>query len=198
MILSTKLTVYTTTATWFKAESLQFVDVVLRGAGGGGSTDTGGGGGGAVDKRIGHDELPDLLTVSVGAGGTSGEDGTPTRFGELLTAENGRGGLYGGVGGLSYMRGGNGGVANSAGQSVTSEVVRLLAGGGGGAGSGSVGGRSGFTPANTSNPAFWQWLQSGGGGNSGQFGGFPAGGGGAGAPGANGVCTVIEYHREEY
>lgn len=197
MILRTSLLVYTSTGTWMKLPSLQFVELVLRAAGGSG-TNTGGGGGGAVDKRIKASDLPDVLTVTVGVGGTAGEDGTPTRFGELLVAENGRGGLYGGDGGLSYMRGGSGGTSGQPGQSVTSEVVRLLAGGGGGAGLGSIGGRSGFTPANTSNPPLWQWLQSGGGGDTGQFGGFPAGGGGANAPGANGLCTVIEFHREEY
>lgn len=198
MILSTTITVYTSLSEWVKLDSLHAVEVVLRGAGGRGSSTTGGGGGAAVSAKFVASELPDTLTISVGSGGATDVTGADTRFGELLVAPGGIRGELGGEGGLSYMRGGRGGTNGTPGVSVTSGIVRLLAGGGGGAGSGSIGGASGFVPHNTSNPPLWQWNQSGGGGDSGQFGGFPAGGGGAGAPGGNGLCTVIEFHKELY
>lgn len=92
------------------------------------------------------------------------------------------------------MRGGNGGAAGQPGQSVSSGVVRLLAAGGGGAGSGSVGGRSGFAAPAAGRPLWWQWLQSGAGGDAGQPGGFPSGGGGApNGAGGGGCVSVIEY-----
>lgn len=198
MILSTTLHVYTANAQWFKLDTLVRVDLVLRAAGGPGSSSSGGGGGAAVTKTITASDLPDTLSIIVGVGNADDVTGADTRFGELLVAPGGTKGALGGGGGLSNMRGGQGGTDGVNGQSVTSEVVTLLAGGGGGAGLDAIGGYSGFTPPSTSNPPLWQWNQSGGGGNSGQFGGFPAGGGGAGAPGGNGVCTVIEVHREAY
>lgn len=196
MAIHTQIVVFTTSARWYRPDGLLAVDVVLRGAGGSGST-IGGGGGAAVDKRrILAMSLGDYVDIVIGVG-SIGMDGGRTAFGDVIAAEGGIAGVNGGAGGLSYMRGGRGGTSGSPGESVTSDVVRLLAGGGGGAGLGSVGGRSGLVTANQSNPPFWQWLQSGGGGNSGQPGGFPAGGGGANARGANGVCTVIEYYQGE-
>lgn len=171
------------------------IDVILRGAGGGGSADNGGGGGAAVERftiRAGDLEPP--IAVIVGAGGTAGGDGQDSTFDELI-ARGGNGGLGDGEGGLSAIRGGRGGRVNHNGESASSDVIRMLAGGGGGAGRNSVGGRSGPFVASGQSPTFlWQTLQSGGGGNPNQPGGFPAGGGGAGwGSGAHGCVTILEY-----
>lgn len=186
--------VYTTSATWTKPERLQRIDVLVRGAGGAGNADIGGGGGAAVHvERIRPADLGATVAVVIGSGGTSGGDGQQSIFGEIV-APGGMGGNNGNSGGVvAGMRGGSGGASGQPGGSATSGPVRLLAAGGGGAGLGSTGGKSGIVPANTGYPIFWQWCQSGSGGNSGQPGGFPSGGGGANAAGAAGVVTVIEY-----
>lgn len=192
--------IYTSTATWSKPTGLRALDVLVRGAGGGGSSSTGGGGGAlAINtaRRVSPLELPETVLVTVGAGGTGGGDGGGSSFGDLFAAPGGTGGTGGGAGGLTFARGGDGGTSGQPGETVTAGVVRLLAAGGGGAGSGSVGGGSGRVPGNTSHPIWWEWVQSGGGGNAGQPGGFPCGGGGAGASGADGAVTVIEYFTEE-
>ncbi|BCF84514.1 hypothetical protein RQCS_40590 [Rhodococcus qingshengii] len=201
MAVKTNMRVFTAgTWVWEKPDNLAKVDVVLRGAGGGGASSAsdgsggaGGGGGAAVEKlRIPAALLPDRVNVSVGAGGTSGGDGGDSTFLDL-TAFGGHGGNSDRLGGLSYMRGGTGGARGQPGESVTSADVRLLAGGGGGGGRGSIGGKSGRGFGNPLRPFFWEWCQSGSGGDSGQPGGYPAGGGGAGAVGGDGLVTVIEY-----
>lgn len=199
----------------------------------------GGGGGGAVhsQKRIRAEDIPDVVAVTVGPGGgptayapagdwgwIPGNHGGDSAFGEILHADGGLGGGWlldlsdaraevGGYGGFSVMRGGNGGTRLSpAGESVTSGVVSLLAGGGGGGAGGpstggvsGVGGKSGLSSGHL--PVFWQTCQSGAGGVGGTTsnptpgsGGFPAGGGGGGVggggpglAGAAGCVTVIEY-----
>ncbi|MEA1795102.1 glycine-rich domain-containing protein [Rhodococcus qingshengii] len=171
------------------------IDVVLRGAGGSGSADNGGGGGAAVECfTIRPADLDVPVPLVVGAGGTAGGDGQDTTFGALV-ARGGAGGLNGGEGGLSAIRGGRGGLLNQNGASATSDVIRMLAGGGGGAGRNGVGGRSGpFVGPGQSPMVLWQTLHSGGGGNPNQPGGFPAGGGGAGwGSGAHGCMTIVEY-----
>ncbi|WP_194838255.1 hypothetical protein [Nocardia sp. XZ_19_369] len=188
------LRLYSTNDTWHKPPELESVEVIERAGGGGGNATNGGGGGAAVQpRRIRASQLPDTIAIIVGPGGDLGLDGGPTAFGDLITAPPGLGADNGGTGGRSNMRGGNGGGPNQPGESVTSGVVALLAGGGGGAGSGSIGGASGLVPGGTSYPVLWQAGQTGGGGHTGQPGGFPAGGGGAGAPGAAGLLTLIEY-----
>ncbi|KXF56134.1 hypothetical protein AXA44_02560 [Rhodococcus sp. SC4] len=208
----------------------------------------GGGGGGAVktNKRIPAIRLPDAVVVTVGPGGgqtavagpnnwnwSAGHDGGDSSFGDILRAEGGQGGGQlnsgggdwntGGAGGYSVMRGGRGGAYGAAsGESVSSGVIALLAGGGGG-GAGSYagtdyggtsgqgpGGSSGFVPQGYQYPYLWQVAQSGGGAPGGtsvnrvRTPGFPAGGGsggfgggGEGGPGAAGLVTVIEYLIDE-
>lgn len=186
--------VYTSDAIWTPPDRLRRVDVLVRGGGGAGSASVGGGGGAAVHlERVNPDELDTTVSVIVGLGGISGGGGGPSSFGSIV-APGGAGGSNGGSGGVvAGMRGGNGGASGQPGGAATSGPVRLLAAGGGGAGLGSTGGRSGLVPANTGYPIFWQWCQSGSGGNSGQPGGFPSGGGGANGAGADGAVTVIEY-----
>ena len=194
------LRTYTGNATWTKPAGLRALDVLVRGAGGAGSASVGGGGGALAlntQRRLSPLELPASVPVIVGIGGASGGDGGASAFGDLFAAPGGSGGLAGGKGGVTFCPGGNGGTAGQPGQTVTSGIVRLLAAGGGGAGSGSTGGGSGRVPGNTNLPVFWEWLQSGGGGNSGQAGGYPCGGGGAGAAGAHGLVSLIEYYTTE-
>ncbi|MFE5699984.1 hypothetical protein [Rhodococcus koreensis] len=200
----------------------------------------GGGGGGAVrtDRRISAADLPDSVDVVVGTGGAQtatapagdwvwnpGNPGGASTFGDILRAEGGTGGgpgglngqLIPGAGGLSVMRGGNGGALGGDGESVSSGVVSLLAGGGGGGsggpnagGNGGSGGSSGLVPQGWEYPEFWKVLQSGGGAPGGTVAtpirtpGFPAGGGaggygggGAGSRGGHGLVTVIEYLFDE-
>lgn len=186
--------VYTSDAIWTPPDRLRRVDVLVRGAGGAGNASVGGGGGAAIlIERVNPDDIDEAVPVIVGLGGTSGGDGQSSAFGSIV-APGGMGGSNGGTGGVvAGMRGGNGGTSGQVGGSATSAPVRLLAAGGGGAGLGSTGGRSGLVAANTGYPIFWQWCQSGGGGNSGQAGGFPSGGGGANGAGAAGAVTVLEY-----
>jgi hypothetical protein len=159
---------------------------------------------------------------------TPGNNGGDSSFHDII-ARGGRGGGFalasdtpeitsGGAGGYAVYIGGTGGAQGAAGQSTSTGIlggVDLLgAGGGGGSGSGYVGGSglpaygaggaSNKVPAGTSNPTFWQWCQSGGGGHGGGFGGFPSGGGGGGdgggqvgGAGANGVVVILELLYDE-
>ncbi|WP_405134003.1 hypothetical protein [Nocardia sp. NBC_01388] len=192
----TNLVVFTTSGVWSPPPKLFAIDLILRGAGGGGGANGGGGGGQAVvsARRVPAAMLTGPVQVTIGQPGTVGNDGGATSFGALLTAVGGLSANNGGAGGgTSFQRGGSGGTNGNPGESVSGDVISLLTGGGGGAGSGAGGGSSGLVPADTGNPAFWQVLQSGGGGSSGKPGGYPAGGGGSGATGAAGVATVIHY-----
>ncbi len=203
--------------------------VVLRGAGGGAGLKGGGGGGAAViTRRIYSMDLSktngvfDPISVTVGApgaGGNSGTKGGDSIFGNFV-CPGGEGGSEDGelpaTGGISFIRGGSGGYADSPhGESVSSSVVRLLAGGGGGGFPGGPGlgngGSSGLILGavgpgvdGSGHPEMWEVNQSGSGAsaNSAGFGGnggFPAGGGGAGSTGGGsggaGVVTVVETVR---
>ncbi|WP_064075923.1 glycine-rich domain-containing protein [Prescottella equi] len=246
MAIATNMMVFTASGTWHKPPRCRAIELILRAGGGGGSSGIfhpettkrlpgmgGGGGAAVVTRRINAFELPDDVPVAVGVGGaggrspssgslTFGGNGGESSFGDFAIVAAGRGGGDGYVfaaaaGGLSFLRGGHGGVNGSPGESVTSGVVLLMAGGGGGgSGAGYVngnplpsqgdGGWSGQVPPGVSLPSYWQACQSGGGGRGGGYGalaqpgGFPAGGGGggdgggqAGANGAAGCVTVIEY-----
>ncbi len=200
-----------------------------------------GGGGGAVviTPRFNTRDLPAEIPVIVGTGGFgaaeipstlisgqwyAGGDGSASSFGDIASAPGGYGGGepgwdfdLGGPGGISFIRGGNGGAGGADGQSTSGGDIRIQAGGGGG-GSGAgytgsstlrgpgEGGWSGLVAPNTTMPPYWKTLNTGSGGRGGSSsaaatpGGFPAGGGGggnrgggAGAPGAAGSVTVIEY-----
>lgn len=95
-----------TTSDWVKPQGASFVWFTLIGAGGGGDGSTIGGGSGAVTNFMGPAFLiPDVLTVSIGRGGTAGVNGTNSVVGyrlkattayDLLTAN---GGTAGGAGG---------------------------------------------------------------------------------------------------
>ncbi len=188
------------TFAWTPPSGCYQFDLILRGAGGGGNQAAGGGGGAAVDRfMVFARNIPDVVEIVVGAGGTNGQDGGSSSFWDVI-ANGGSGADNGGAGGLATMRGGAGGLSGTDGVSVTSSPIRLLAGGGGGAGLGKRGGSSGPFTGPGESPAFiWETSQSGGGGNPGMPGGFPAGGGGCGfGSGADGCVTIVEYMLGEY
>lgn len=152
---------FTTNGTWTKPPNLAAIELILRGGGGGGSTGTansatsaryggaGGGGGGCVrtERRIPAESLPDTVEVEIGTGGwgglnaplggswSPGGNGADSIFGDYLRAEGGGGSSHpftAGAGGLSVLRGGNGGSQGANGGDSTHGVISLLSGGGGG------------------------------------------------------------------
>lgn len=168
-----------TTRDWVKPRGASMVRFMLIGAGGGGgigasSIGGGGGGSGAVTSWIGPAIfIPDIIRVSVGAGGISDVDGGASTLVYqakdgtgyiLLTANGGTSGISGattaGAGGAASANnyfgaagiftstaGQNGGAGSStgAGGNVTASTTTFLTGGGGGSGgSGATGG--GVTP----------------------------------------------------
>lgn len=168
--------VFTTNGTWTKPDGLTSIELILRGAGGGGATGTGntttasrfggagGGGGGCVrtHRRIPATSLPTTVPVEIGVGGwgglsapagggwSPGGNGSDSFFGDFLRAEGGGGAPHpftAGAGGLSVLRGGNGGAQGSNGADSTHGVISLLSGGGGG------GAGRGYTQAGVAIPA---------------------------------------------
>lgn len=169
----TRVVVYDTPGvyTWTCDPRLYALDLIVRGGGGSGSSGmshattnqrlagAGGGGGGvnATRRRVPLARLGDTEIVTVGAGGAAtgpaptgsgswipGNDGEASSFGELLSAEGGRGGgraiglpepsiALQGSGGYAVMRGGNGAsYATTTGVSPDSGIIRFLAGAAGG------------------------------------------------------------------
>lgn len=151
-----------TTRDWVKPRGASMVRFMLIGAGGGGdvaTTVTGGqgGGSGAITQWIGPAIfVPDVLRVSVGAGGASGAGGTATTLvyqakdGTGYTLLNANAGSLGsGAGATANNYFGASGiyfnVAGMAGSAADTDRARsgatfLCGGAGGGSGSGSVGG----------------------------------------------------------
>ena len=156
------------TRDWVKPRGASMVRFMLIGAGGGGgvaSTSGGGGGGGsgAVTSWIGPAIfVPDILRITIGAGGTSGVDGTESTViyqakdgtGYTLLTANGGSSAPGasstaGVGATAFtnnyfgasgifrsVAGQNGaaGGTTAAGANVTASTTTFLSGGAGGAG----------------------------------------------------------------
>lgn len=157
-----------TTRDWVKPRGASMVRMMLIGAGGGGSVGTtgqggGGGGSGSVTSWIGPAIfIPDVLRITVGAGGTSGVGGTASsiiyqaRDGTgftLLTADGGNNGpaatTAGGAGGIAMTnnyfgasgiftsiagQAGATGSATGAGLNQSASATTFLSGGAGGAG----------------------------------------------------------------
>jgi hypothetical protein len=157
-----------TTRDWVKPRGVSMVRFMLIGAGGGGgvgnaTSGAGGGGSGAVTSWIGPAIfIPDILRITIGAGGTSGVNGTASSViyqakdgtgYTLLTANGGTSGTAGVVAGgngatvstnnyfgasgiFSSISGqaGSDGSATAAGDNVTSSSTTFLSGGAGGAG----------------------------------------------------------------
>lgn len=156
-----------TTRDWLKPRGASMVRFMLIGAGGGGGIGTavvggGGGGSGAVTSWIGPAIfIPDVLRISIGAGGTSGVNATATTViyqakngtgYTLLTANGGGSGIAGsnagaagtastnnyfGTSGIFRSTAGQVGVAGSsagAGGDITASTTTFLSGGSGGSG----------------------------------------------------------------
>ena len=118
---------FTSSGTWTRPDNVEWVDVLLVGAGGAGDDevlDGSGGGGEILEKRV---RVTENVSVTIGAG--SKADGADSTFGTLLTA-------HGGKIGTGAIGGDGGGVFGGAGND---EAV----GGDGGAGSGVTGGGAG-------------------------------------------------------
>lgn len=160
------------------------VNVLAWGAGGGGNTgtDIGSGGGGGAFKAGSVTVVPgDSYTATVGAGGTSGSDGTASVF-ETVTADPGLAGssgalATGGAGGAGDHAGGAGGTTNSGG---------TTGGGGGGSATATADGTVGSDGGATEGGIGGAGQGSGGaGGNDNPFN-PPTGGQAGGAPGGGG------------
>ena len=193
--------VFTVSGTWTKPTGLDPNHQILIeawGGGGGGGLIGGGGGGAYVARRVLASQVAPSVSVTVGAGGATGDFGTAggaSIFGGAVTAFGGGGGgntatnsgggggtswaaglLSGGIGGDApdIWRGGDGGDGVTG---PTSAGGRATMGGGGGEGNnGTTVGISTF---------------GGNGGSQTLAGAAPGGGGGQGAAGARGEVRVL-------
>jgi len=137
-----------TTIDWIKPRGASMVRFMLIGAGGGGgigsSTQGGGGGGsGAVTSWIGPAMfVPDVLRITVGAGGTSGVNATASSV--IYQAKDGTGYTLltadGGVSGTTAITGGTAGAAMTNNAFGASGILTSTAGQDGTAGNATGGG----------------------------------------------------------
>jgi hypothetical protein len=190
--------VFTATGT-LTVTSPGFVDILCIGGGGGGQDGGGGSGGGFVEQLVKFVSAG-TYTITIGAGGGTGANGSASSVGSLLSVPGGyfgqraggnRSGPTGtsgfgaqgptsGVNGYAAQPGGNG-----AGTTFYSDTARFYAGGGGGGGyngtpntnAGGLGGGGGYAGAGSAN--------TGGGG----AGGAQASGGAAGGSG----LVIVRY-----
>lgn len=164
-----------TTRDWIKPRGASMVRFMLIGAGGGGgngsaSVGGGGGGSGAVTSWIGPAIfIPDILRITIGAGGTSGVDGGNTTV--VYQAKDGTGYTLltanGGVSGTTAVTAGTGGAASAKNYFGASGIFSSIAGQNGNTGGSTSGGNSVSASSTT--------FLSGGAGGSGS-GGNPGGG----------------------
>ena len=165
------------------------VDIFAVGGGGGGRAGTSGrasGGGGGMTNTIRNQSLSagTQYSITVGNGGTAGNDGKQSSFDALLTAD-------GGEAPNSFDIGGNGG---SGGGGCSDSSGLSDASGGSDGGNGSNGGGTGGAGQGTTTREFGELtgdLYAGGGGGTPKDGGtgWPGGQGGGGAGKENGVAN---------
>lgn len=179
----------------FTVTSPGTVDVLV--VAGGGSGASGGGGAGGMVERTSYAVATGSIAVTVGAGGTLGNNGGNSVFDTITATGGGRGQDTSGAG----FNGGSGGGANAgqdnqgagiAGQGNSGGSAVSANGGGGGGGANSAGinasGNSGGAGGNgrASSISGSSVTYAGGGGGAGLSAG---GGGGAGGGGAGGVSS---------
>jgi hypothetical protein len=151
---------------WVKPRGVSMVRFMLIGAGGGGGSGSsvqgcGGGGSGAVTSWIGPAIfIPDILRVTIGAGGVRSINGGDTTI--IYQAKNGTGYTLltanGGVSGTTDIPAGTGGTASANNYFGAAGIFTSIAGQAGGAGSASTVGVSVTASATT-------FLSGGAGGN---------------------------------
>jgi hypothetical protein len=205
--------IYLSSGVWNKPTGLAanaIVEVMLWGGGGGGPAvnilNAGGGGGGAcsIDRYLAS-AIPDILAVTIGAGGATNTAGGTSTFGSLLSAFGG-----GGVTTTSACGGGGGGRTSAGAQGAGLAGAGGLGGGGGGGGSngdlgigtttvpalGRYGGGGGTANSTTAGKGGNSVYGGGGGGNNADHGKSTFGGNGAvgtttaaQVPGGGGAAT---------
>jgi hypothetical protein len=183
---------FTNSGTLTVAGAAKTMDILVVGGGGAdsnGSSNTagwGGGGGGGMQYATGYSVPAGSYTITVGAGGSAstGNNATPTGFGNLAFAAGGGQGNFCGPGGSASSSTYSGFTAyNNTGGS--GDGSNRVGGGGGGAG-GNGGAASGGNGGNGgSGRAIFNSTYAGGGGGGGNSSGGSAGSGGGGR-GANG------------
>lgn len=147
----TRIITFTGNDVWRPSPDLRAIQVFAVGGGGGGAggaagSQGGGGGGGAnfswgvIDPR----ELPDSVTITVGAAGAAGSSGGDggvggnSLFGDFIAAKGGLGGLTAGTGGAAntvpgglFLGGSGGNGGGGAGVSAPNDCLGCPGGGGG-------------------------------------------------------------------
>jgi len=176
--------VFLSSGVWNKPENLSSnaeVEVWLWGGGGGGGTgavssynkSSGGGGGHCEVQKFKAVDIPDIIAVTIGAGGAANTAGGTSTFGSLMTAYGGGAGKTPSSTSGNPGGGGGGGSGGTGGDAVANPGA--VGGTGAAGGNDGGGGMDGTTAGNTiTNPG------AGGQGNGG-------GGGGGGANFQNGV-----------
>lgn len=170
--------VITESTDWIVPDGVTQVSVMVFGGGGGGKavdyagTSMGGGGGsGYMRKEIVNVNASSIIPIVIGLGGSAGEDGGVSKFGENVTANGGSAGsANGGAGGA----GGGGGSDDS--------TIH----GSGGSGQYGGGGGGGSNSSNSSKRNGGNGGQYGGGGGGGATNNVTSSGGNGGQYGGNG------------
>lgn len=193
---------FTASGTYTAPTGLRFAVVDIQGVGGAGSSDnvggagasSGGGGGGFVRKQFLAATIGASQTITLGAAGTPGVNGTNTTFGALLTAGGGGSAAAGGPGAAGAASGGDLNIPGQPGNPCPAASSSAGLGGGGGnafMGLGGPGVRNTNAVATADGAAGTNYGGGGAGGVSASDG-SPAGGNGGN--GAGGIVIVYEYY----
>jgi hypothetical protein len=197
----------TASGTWTVPTAVNEIVVAVVGSGAGGVSVVSGEGGGGGEIFVAFDYIVtpgDSIPVTVGAGGTAGNNGNYSRFGTLYA--NGGATLSPSDGGQGYNRTAGGGSTGdsgilSSGENLGCRFISISGGGGTGGGSGSVGGDTAFALGGAVGGGASGGGASWGAGGAGSAGtgsaGTNGGGGGAGSTGgAGGDGIIIVFYRK--